>query len=125
MVRNNGYHCGEDVERRRPVLPGNITLPEPDFVISTFPPRSLQGGIGARKAWLIGDVKFRSQTAYNDIVRNYKPQTQAIFNFAKKHEYVPIASYVTIFGNSAREKEIEEFGASKGVITQVFSVLSR
>lgn len=115
---HSGYQCHEDDG------PPHKSRPQPDFVISAFPPKKLQTGFSPRKGWLIGDIKFQTKTI-DKFIRGNKDQWQAVYNFAKHRQYAPTALYITFFGDQVQAKKIESAGASKGIVLNVLSLVTR
>jgi hypothetical protein len=118
---HNGSQCN-DPGSRRP----RRQIPNPDFVISAFPPKKLQTGLGSpRKGWLVGDVKISPETIKTFGRRGR--QWNAINNFAQARQYVPSALYITFFGsqNKSEEKRLEGLAANRGVILRILPLIHR
>ena len=103
---DNGYPCGQKA-------PFDLNDSKPDFIIKNGKPKTTDG---KPKAYLIGDAKLKTKNIKSG-QKNGK-QFNAIINYAdydNKHQYVPIATYVTIFGDEDNEKKLKKRALKQGV----------
>ncbi|WP_206758537.1 putative Ig domain-containing protein [Nostoc punctiforme] len=122
---DNGYQCGQEPSKMPRVRPGSTA--RPDFVISAFPPKETSPfgvSIVSKKAWLIGDLKASVEKAYSEVTsKSEDNQWDAIRNFARKYQYVPVSSYVTLFSDSKLANQAKKEALSQGVYLRFISIL--
>lgn len=98
--QSNGYPCGQ-------TAPIDYKDSKPDFIIKKGKPKATDG---KPKAYLIGDAKVNvGNLQFDKGAKNYN-QFNAIMNYAKysnDHQYVPIATYVSIYG--VKPSKIKKF----------------
>ena len=126
----NGYSCKQDIpDPEHFTRHGTRSLidrkqnPRIDFLFKTRGPATHD-----RKppGYLIGDFKLAT-----DKIDTSKRQWNSVINYAyaswkinprtreRGHQYVPLALYVALYGNSAKEAEIKKEGLKRGVRVEV------
>ena len=104
----------------------NYLTPRPDFIIKDGGPRTTDYARNPAnsKAFLIGDVKLGGNTAARSINSN---QWNAIMNYAKygnRHQYTPIALYITFWGATPENRaKVERAAWRNGVSATIVSIL--
>jgi hypothetical protein len=120
---SDGYSCGDDIPNNWWFFTKKLFQPRPDFIIKEGGPATTDK---KPRAYLIGDVKLSGNAIVSKIGSG---QWEAIMNYAKKenrHQYAPIALYMTFWGLTDREsKKLEESAIAKGVIARAVSVLDK
>jgi hypothetical protein len=134
---SNGYRCGEPIPSPTQFSRGLGTIsildrnqnPRVDFVFKTKEP-----ALYDRKppGYLVGDFKLRTE-----VIDTSKRQWRSIMNYAyaswklnprtgeRGHQYVPMAMYVTLFGNSTHEALVKKEGLKKGVRVEIIEFYER
>jgi hypothetical protein len=120
------YQCSPNgaVNLTNAILANNIS--RPDFIIKKGDPFTTDSRTrGGDPAFLIGD--FKRQVTTIKSTGKGSNQWLAINNYARGHQYVPVALYVTLFGsdraNQTREATLKARSARLGVNLQIISFL--
>ncbi|MBD3316820.1 MAG: tandem-95 repeat protein [Chitinivibrionales bacterium] len=101
---------------------------KPDFIISNSMPYqdiTLRG----KKGFLVGDIKLRVRTAYNDYVQGRRArkhaQKSAMINFGRRRQYLPIGAIITMRGRNDtwRTRVIQGDFMKKGLFVKVIAIL--
>lgn len=125
--RDNSYQCGQP----KSPMPSGVTpstASRPDIVISSFPPLEMDL---FRRAWLIGDVKgtvnaVKDKMDHSNSHHSYYSHNQwdAMKNFALRHQYIPIVSFVTLFDDTnKRKKQLKKQASNQGVLLRFVPIL--
>ncbi|MGR3278198.1 putative Ig domain-containing protein [Acaryochloris marina NIES-2412] len=110
---DDGYKCGQ-------TPPLDYTDSKPDFIIKRGGPSSTDK---RPKAYLIGDAK-KSASSIKSNQGKAGNQFRAIISYADRkneHQFIPVATYITIFDSQKNEKKLKERANKKGVYLFVVS----
>jgi len=93
--QSSGFTCNRTVSDAEIFALAKLSVPRPDFIFGSSPPKSDKGGFP--KTWLIGEIKATTKTLYADYISPGSNPAQffAILNYAKKHTYTRTALFVT------------------------------
>jgi hypothetical protein len=101
----DGYGCELSLPVTLGASPSGIA--QPDFIIKQLGPASFDHADNPSylKAYLIGDVT-RNLKSMRRKIEDQPSQVSAVMNYARysnRHQYNPIALYVTLFGGDQRD----------------------
>jgi hypothetical protein len=89
MPVNNGLSCQTRSNKIRP----SRGVRRPDLIFGSDPVAS---DSSANNTWLAAEIKLRQSTFLNYKNEKKKGQLDAMLLYAKRHEYVPVAAFVSL-----------------------------
>jgi RHS repeat-associated protein len=128
---SDGFNCGDTrtpTRGRYAALPLRAKTPRPDFIFKEGGPRNTDYARNSKwkKSYLIGDIKITGNAMVDKIGST---QWQAMMNYAtvrNKHEYTPVALFVTFTAPTAGQRRKAEGEALRyGVLTPILSIIPR
>jgi RHS repeat-associated protein len=123
----NGFNCAGydsgylDYFKKRA---GSVfDMPRPDYIISPAPP--IESTKNGSKGWLIGDIKLGVKTIINTYTEN-PSQWNVMTAYAKKHESLPVVSFVTFYRRTpAQYKKIAGAALKRNVMVVILSATNK
>jgi hypothetical protein len=120
---DNGFNCNslEELENKT----WGKKIPRLDFVFKQGKPKDTDNN---PPAYVVGDMKISVNAAYDRAkLGNRKPEKEpqwpAMVNYAKNHQFVPIAVYMTFYGGTeGKINSIKKYGAKNGIILETVSI---
>ncbi|NET91152.1 MAG: RHS repeat-associated core domain-containing protein, partial [Kamptonema sp. SIO1D9] len=118
---DDGFACGSNIPNSQWFFQNRLFNPRPDFIIKDGGPRTTDKN---PKAYLIGDIKLSGNAIVDSLSRG---QWSAIMNYAKygnRHQYTPVALYITFWAATASEQRtVEREAFSNGVSAAIISIM--